>query len=296
MDKERTIELLPRIGIIGGSGLYQIEGLGKIREEKVETPFGSPSDVFIVGELYGREVVFLPRHGRGHRILPTEVNNRANIFAMKKLDVSWIISVSAVGSLKPELKPQDVVIVDQFFDRTNQARANTFFGNGIVAHIQFAQPLCNDLRKSLFNAGKKVAASVKFGGTYLNMEGPAFSTLAESQVFRSWGMDVIGMTQMSEARLAREAEISYATLAMVTDYDCWYEAETGTTVSVEMILENLHKNVATAKQIIVETVKALPKDSSCDCHQALANAFITDKSLWPNDTIEKLQPILKKYL
>ncbi len=287
---------MPRIGIIGGSGLYQIEGLSNIREEKVKTPFGNPSDVFIIGDLFGQEVVFLPRHGRGHRILPTEVNNRANIFAMKKLDVAWIISVSAVGSLKPELKPQDVVIIDQFFDRTNQARANTFFGNGIVAHIQFAQPLCSELRQILFDAGKKVGANVIYGGTYLNMEGPAFSTLAESQVFRSWGMDVIGMTQMSEARLAREAELSYATLAMVTDYDCWYEAETGTTVSVEMILENLHKNVDTAKKIIVETVKALPENADCECHHALANSFVTDKSLWPSETLEKLKPILKKYL
>jgi len=287
---------LPRIGIIGGSGLYQIEGLSNIREEKVETPFGSPSDVFITGELSGRKVVFLPRHGRGHRILPTEVNNRANIFAMKKLDVAWIISVSAVGSLKPELKPQDVVIIDQFFDRTNQARANTFFGNGIVAHIQFAQPLCNELRKFLFDAGEKIGASVKWGGTYLNMEGPAFSTLAESQVFRSWGMDVIGMTQMSEARLAREAEISYATLAMVTDYDCWYEAETGTTVSVEMILENLHKNVDTAKKIIIETVKSLPENADCGCRHALSNSFVTDKSLWPSETVENLELILRKYL
>ena len=287
---------MPRIGIIGGSGLYQIEGLSDVREVKVETPFGEPSDVLITGVLQGREVVFLPRHGRGHRLTPSEVNYRANIYALKKLDVAWIISVSAVGSLKPEHKPLDIVIIDQFFDRTNQARPNTFFGEGIVAHIQFAQPLWPNLRKALYDDGKEIGAPVKWGGTYLNMEGPAFSTLAESNVYRQWGMDVIGMTQMSEARLAREAEICYATLSMVTDYDCWYEAETGTTVSVEMVIENLNKNVATAREIIVKSLAAIPHERDCACHRALANAIITDRTVWPQKTIEKLELILKKYL
>jgi len=287
---------MPRIGIIGGSGLYQIEGMETIDEINLETPFGEPSDAFVLGKLEGREVVFLPRHGRGHRIMPTEVNNRANIYGMKTLDVAWIISVSTVGSFKKELKPLDIVIIDQFFDRTNQARPNTFFGDGIVAHVQFAHPLCEDLRKILYDAGTEVGASMKWGGTYLNMEGPAFSTLAESRTYQSWGMDVIGMTQMNEAKLAREAEICYATMAMVTDYDCWYEAETGMTVSVDVVIENLNKNVAHAREIIKRAIKALPQEQTCDCANALANAIITDRALWPKETIEKLQPILAKYL
>jgi len=266
---------MSRIGIIGGSGLYP------------------PSDSYIMGELEGREVVFLPRHGKGHRITPTELNNKANIYGMKKLDVSWIISVSAVGSLRPELKPQDVVIIDQFFDRTNQARNNTFFGEGIVAHIQFAKPLCPSLSDILYNAGKECQASIHLGSTYINIEGPAFSTLAESQTYRKWGMDVVGMTQMTEAKLAREAEICYSTLAMITDYDCWYEEET---VSAEMILENLHKNVETARNIISHAIKSIPEAHECECSNALANSLVTDKSLWPQETVKKLGPIIQKYL
>ncbi len=287
---------MPRIGIIGGSGLYQIEGLENAEHVKVETPFGEPSDEFILGQLEGREVAFLPRHGRGHRISPSELNYRANIYGMKKLDVAWIISVSTVGSFKPEIKPLDIVIIDQFFDRTNQGRANTFFGNGIVAHIPFAHPVCNDLAKIVYNAGKEIGASIKWGGTYLNMEGPAFSTLAESRTFQAWGMDVIGMTQMNEAKLAREAEICYATMAMVTDYDCWYEAETGMTVSIDVVIENLNKNAATAREMIRHAVRAIPEKQDCDCANALANAIITEKSLWPKSTVSKLELILKKYL
>jgi len=287
---------MSRIGIIGGSGLYQIEGLKNINEVKVDTPFGSPSDSYIMGELGGREVVFLPRHGKGHRITPTELNNKANIYGMKKMDVSWIISVSAVGSLKPELKPQDVVIIDQFFDRTNQARNNTFFGEGIVAHIQFAKPLCASLSEILYTAGKECHAGIHLGGTYINIEGPAFSTLAESLTYKKWGMDVVGMTQMNEAKLAREAEICYSTLAMITDYDCWYEEETGSTVSAEMILENLHNNVDTARNIISHAIKLIPEANKCECSNALANSLITNKSLWPQETVKKLGPIIKKYL
>jgi 5'-methylthioadenosine phosphorylase len=287
---------LAHVGIIGGSGLYQIDGVQNIQEIKMDTPFGAPSDVLIKGELEGKQVVFLPRHGRGHRITPTELNNRANIYAMKELGVTSIISVSAVGSLRPDFAPLDIIIIDQFFDRTNQARVNTFFGDGIVAHIPFAKPLCPDLRNVLFNAGKSVGASIKMGGTYINMEGPAFSTLAESETYRKWGMDVIGMTQMNEARLAREAEICYATMAMVTDYDCWYEAETGTTVSVDLVIQNLMQNVENAKAVLKEAVKNIDGQTTCSCCDALRNSIITDKSVWPETTINKLGPILKKYV
>ncbi|HNY89999.1 MAG TPA: S-methyl-5'-thioadenosine phosphorylase [bacterium] len=287
---------MPRIGIIGGSGLYQIEGLEEIREVRVETPFGDPSDLLILGRLEGREVLFLPRHGRGHRILPAEVNNRANIWALKSLDTAWIISVSAVGSLKPGLKPQDLVIVDQFVDRTNQARPNTFFGGGIAAHITFAHPLCESVGQILYTAAREMGASIHWGGTYVNMEGPAFSTLAESQLYRSWGMDVVGMTQMNEARLAREAEICYATLAMVTDYDCWWEAETGQTVSVELVVENLRQSSALAKELIRRSIASFPWQPACACQEALAGAIITERGAWPQESITRLGPILKKYL
>ncbi len=287
---------MARIGIIGGSGLYQMEGLTGIQSVKMATPFGDPSDEYMIGSLSGREVVFLPRHGRGHRILPTEVNNRANIYGMKKLGVERIISVSAVGSLKKELKPTDIVLIDQFVDRTNQARPNTFFGNGIVAHIQFAHPLCPHLRQVLYQSGQAMAAPVHWGGTYVNMEGPAFSTLAESQVYRSWGMDVVGMTQMNEARLAREAEICYATMAMVTDYDCWYEAETGHTVSVEVVVQTLQQNVARAREMVRQTILNMPAERACSCGRALAGSVLSDRSVWPQETIERLGPIIEKYL
>ena len=287
---------MPRIGVIGGTGLYEIDGLAITEEIEVDTPFGSPSDAFILGTLDDREVVFLARHGRGHYLMPSELNQRANIYAMKKLDVRWIISISAVGSLKPELKPQDIVVIDQFFDRTKGSQKSTFFGEGIVAHIQFAKPLCSQLRKILFDTGETIGAKMHWNGTYLNMEGPAFSTLAESQTFRSWGMDVIGMTQMNEARLAREAEICYATLAMVTDYDCWYEAETGQTVSVDMVIENLNKNKAMSRQLVRRAVQAIPEKRDCECADALAGAILTDRSIWPEKTVNKLGPMLQKYL
>ncbi|RQW11421.1 S-methyl-5'-thioadenosine phosphorylase [candidate division KSB1 bacterium] len=285
---------MSRIGIIGGSGLYQIEGIKNIKTVYVETPFGHPSDGYVTGTLEGCDVIFLPRHGRGHRLLPTEVPYRANIFGMKKLGVSHIISVSAVGSLREDYVPTDSVIIDNFFDRSNQARPHTFFGDGIVAHVQMAHPVCEKLRQVLLTAANEINARVKDGGVYLNMEGPQFSTLAESQTYRQWGMDVIGMTQMSEARLAREAEICYATIAQVTDFDCWHE-EIGDTVSVNGIIEVMHKNTETAKEIIT---RAIPKisDTECDCKDALAISFITDKSLWPAETVEKLRPILEKYL
>lgn len=287
---------MARLGIIGGSGLYQIETLEILKEIDLDTPFGKPSDVFTLGKLFDQEIVFLPRHGRGHRLIPSQVNYRANIYGMKQLGVHWLLSVSAVGSLREDYHPMDLVVIDQFFDRTNQGRSNTFFGDGIVAHIPFAQPLCPDLRHAVFQAGQESGASMKWGGTYLNMEGPAFSTLAESQTYRRWGMDVIGMTQMSEARLAREAEICYVTLAMVTDFDCWHEAETGMTVSVKAIIEYLHKNAANAKEIIRRMVQRMPFHSQCTCQNALRGAIITDRSVWPQATIARLGPILEKYL
>ncbi len=287
---------MPRIGIIGGSGLYQMQGLTDREEIRMATPFGDPSDAFLYGRMEGREIIFLPRHGRGHRILPTELNHRANIWAMKKLGVEQIISVSAVGSFKPQLRPLDIVVIDQYVDRTNAGRPATFFGQGIVAHVGFAQPMCEELRKTLFAAGQENNAPIKWGGTYINIEGPAFSTLAESRLMQSWGMDVVGMTQMNEARLAREAEICYATLALVTDYDCWWEAETGHTVSVELVVENLNKNIETAKAIIRTALRRLPEKPTCACSSALANAIMTDRKLWPDATTQKLEPILRKYL
>ncbi|MDZ7370042.1 MAG: S-methyl-5'-thioadenosine phosphorylase [candidate division KSB1 bacterium] len=287
---------MSRIGIIGGSGLYQIEGISRLREEKIDTPFGPPSDALIIGELEGKEVVFLPRHGRGHRLSPSEVNYRANIYALKLLDVGAILSVSAVGSLRPDYKPTDMVIIDNFFDRCLLARPNTFFGEGIVAHVQMAHPLCDRLGRALLESGREIGAVTHAGGTYLNMEGPQFSTLAESQTYRKWGMDVIGMTQMSEARLAREAEICYATLAMVTDFDCWYEAESGHTVSVELVLSYMEKNIKTAKEMLRRTIARIDPEADCSCRHALAGAILTDCSYWPEETIRKLYPLIKNYL
>lgn len=287
---------MSRIGIIGGSGLYQMEGISGLREEKVTTPFGSPSDNLIIGEMEGKEVVFLPRHGRGHRFSPSEVNYRANIYALKQLDVTAVISVSAVGSLRPDYKPTDMVIIDNFFDRCLLNRPNTFFGEGIVAHVQMAHPLCERLREALIASGYESGAVTHTTGTYLNMEGPQFSTLAESQTYRKWGMDVIGMTQLSEARLAREAEICYATLAMVTDFDCWYEAESGHTVSVELVLSYMEKNINTAKEMLRRAVEKIDPDVDCSCRHALAGAILTDRSFWPEETIQKIYPLIKNYL
>ena len=282
-----------RIGIIGGSGIYNIEGLKNLKSQKISTPFGDPSDEFIIGELMGREAVFLPRHGRGHRILPSELNYRANIFGMKKLGVDRIISVGAVGSLKEELKPLDIVIPDQFVDRTNQARKATFFGEGIAVHISFADPVCPQLCDILYKAGKEAGATIHKGGTYLNMEGPAFSTRAESFLYKVWGMDIIGMTNMSEARLAREAEICFATLSMVTDYDCWHATEA---VSVDLIVQNLMKCSEMAKSIIKNAISNIPEKKSCSCGRSLRDAIITARDVIPDSVKKKLDIIVGKYL
>ena len=282
-----------RIGIIGGSGLYHIEGFTQQKWVKVKTPFGAPSDDFLTGVLAGREVVFLPRHGRGHRITPGELNHRANIFGMKKLGVNWIISVSAVGSLQAKYKPCDIVLPDQFFDRTKRSFEHSFFGNGIVAHIAFADPICEELRKLLLRHAKKLKTRVHDGGTYVNMEGPAFSTRAESITNHRAGYDVIGMTNLGEAKCAREAEIAYATMAMITDYDCWKVDEAH--VTVEMVIANLTKNAATAKEIIAKVIPEIRAEPNCPCHDALRNAIMTDKKLWPAKTKAALKPLLEKY-
>jgi 5'-methylthioadenosine phosphorylase len=282
-----------RIGIIGGSGLYEMEGLEDVREERVETPFGQPSDNYIIGRLHQREVVFLPRHGRGHRLTPTEINSRANIFGMKKLDVCWIISVSAVGSLQEKYKPLDIVIVDQFFDRTTK-RPSTFFGDGLVAHIAFADPICGALAGILYDSGKEIGASIHSGGTYVNMEGPAFSTKAESAVYRKLGLDLIGMTNLIEAKLAREAEICYATIAMVTDYDCWHPEHDA--VTVEAVVKNLLKNTETAKGLIRNAIAKVPHEQNCACSRALKDAIITSRDKVPAPAIQTLWPLVGKYL
>jgi len=282
-----------RIGIVGGSGLYHIDGFSKQKWVKVQTPFGAPSDSLLTGELAGREVVFLPRHARGHRLLPSELNHRANIFAMKKLGVAWIVSVSAVGSLQLKYKPCDIVLINQFVDRTKRSPEHTFFGHGIVAHIAFADPICERLRQLLLLACRKLGAAVHDGGIYVNMEGPAFSTRAESLSNHRLDYDVIGMTNLGEAKCAREAEMAYATLAMVTDYDCWKEDEAH--VTVEMVLENLHKNAAQAKAIITETIPLIPEEPNWASHVALQNAIMTERKLWPARTVTALKPLLKKY-
>ena len=283
-----------RIGIIGGSGLYQMEGLRQQRWVEVKTPFGPPSDQFLLGALEGREVVFLPRHGRGHRLLPSELNHRANLWAFKKLGVAWTISVSAVGSLQARYRPCDIVVVDQFVDRTKKSAEHTFFGGGIVAHIPFAHPVCDELRETLLAVGRRLGARMHDGGAYVNMEGPAFSTRAESLTNRRQGYAVIGMTNLGEAKCAREAEIAYATMAMVTDYDCWKEDEAH--VSIEMIVANLRRNAAQAQAIIRHTVAAIPSAPGCSCHHALDKAILTDRKCWPARTRRVLRPLLSKYL
>ena len=290
-----------KIGIIGGSGLYTIDGIKNVKKVSVATPFGKPSDKYITGNLDGNQVVFLPRHGVGHRISPSEINCRANIYGMKKLGVDKIVSVSACGSLKEELKPLDFVIPDQFVDRTNQARKMTFFEKGIVAHISFAEPVCGALAKAVYEAARKTKVKVHLGGTYLNMEGPAFSTKAESKLYRNWGMDIIGMTNMAEAKLAREAAICYCTLAAVTDYDCWYESVE--TVTVEMVMSNLSKNIQNAKNILKELILILPAcrqgredKNSCSCQEALKYAIVTDKKFIPKKVKEDLKIIIGKYI
>ena len=281
------------IGIIGGSGLYAMPGLTDVRKTTLTTPFGEPSDAFVLGTLGGRKVAFLSRHGRGHRIMPTELNFRANIHGFKQLGAERIFSISAVGSLKEEHKPTDFVIPDQFFDRTRH-RVDTFFGEGIVAHVSLADPVCGELVKAWAGACKKVGVVGKMGGIYLCMEGPQFSTRAESTIYRSWGADVIGMTNLQEAKLAREAEICYSTLAMVTDYDCWHQGHEA--VTIDRVLAVMNQNSTNAVEVLREAILALPKTRGCSCGTALQFAIITDKSKIPVPTRERLKLIIGKYL
>jgi 5'-methylthioadenosine phosphorylase len=281
------------IGIIGGSGLYSMPGLTAVREHVVETPFGDPSDALVLGELEGRRVAFLARHGRGHRLLPSELNFRANIYAMKMLGVERILSVSAVGSLKEEHKPTDFVIPNQFIDRTF-ARVGTFFGDGVVAHVGFGDPVCAAVSSAFERACAEVGVVGKRGGTYVCMEGPQFSTRAESNLYRSWGADVIGMTNLQEAKLAREAEICYATIAMVTDYDCWREGHDD--VTVEQVVAVLHTNAENAAKVVRAAVRAMPQERSCGCGDALKYAILTDRAAIPKGAKERLGLLLGKYL
>jgi 5'-methylthioadenosine phosphorylase len=281
------------IGVIGGSGLYDMEGLTQVKAIALTTPFGKPSDVYRIGTLHGKRVAFLPRHGRGHRILPSDINYRANIYGMKKLGVERIISVSAVGSMKEEIKPGDIVVPDQFYDHTKH-RMSTFFGNGVVAHVGMAEPVCSDLGRILSEAGVKVGATVHRGGTYLCMEGPQFSTRAESLIYRSWNVDVIGMTNATEAKLAREAEICYSTIALATDYDCWHHSEEA--VTVEAVLVVMKHNVETSKAMIREAVSVLPGPRTCGCGEALRNTIMTPDKLIPAKTKKDLAPIIGKYI
>lgn len=281
------------IGVIGGSGLYDMEGLKDMKTVKVKTPFGLPSDEFMTGRLGDAKLVFLPRHGKGHRLLPSEINYRANIYGMKKLGVEWLISVSAVGSMKEEIAPGHIVIVDQFFDRTNK-RPGTFFGGGIAGHVEFADPVCANLAALLFDGAKGAGATVHRGGTYMCIEGPQFSTRAESNIYRRWGVDVIGMTNIPEAKLAREAEICYATIALSTDYDCWHSTEQS--VTVEMILETLKKNVAVSREMIKGAVAMIKHPRRCRCARALEYAIITDKKKIPAKAKKDLNLLIEKYL
>jgi len=281
------------LGVIGGSGLYQMTGIEQGEWVAVDTPFGAPSDDYFVGKLTGVRVVFLPRHGRGHRLLPSELNFRANIYGMKKLEVDHLIAVSAVGSLKKEIAPGHIVIPDQFIDRTC-GRISTFFGRGIVAHVSFADPMCGVLTRLLADAGREAGATIHAGGTYICMEGPQFSTRAESFLYRSWGADIIGMTNLQEAKLAREAEICFATLALATDYDCW-NTEAGDVV-IEDVLAILNANVAMAQRIIHDAVPRLPAERGCPCAAALKDAIITDRALIPAAVKQELRVIVGKYL
>jgi len=281
------------IGIIGGSGLYDMAELTDRSEISIETPFGKPSDNLIIGTLSEKRVAFLSRHGRGHRYMPSELNFRANIYALKSLGVERILSVSAVGSLKKEIAPLDIVLPDQFVDRT-RGRVSTFFGKGLVAHIAFADPICQDMISQVHDSARRIGVDAKKGGCYLCMEGPAFSTRAESKLYRAWGMDIIGMTNLQEAKLAREAEICYVTIALVTDYDCWHESHE--TVSADMILENLQKNSRTAQSILAKTVLEMRLERTCSCGEALKYSLITDRNLIDQETKERLHCIVGKYL
>jgi 5'-methylthioadenosine phosphorylase len=281
------------LGILGGTGLYEIDGLKIIEEIFLDTPFGKPSDAFIIGELEGKKIAFLSRHGRGHKILPYELNYRANIYGLKMLGVKRIISVSAVGSLKQELKPRDIVVPDQFFDRTH--RKSTFFGGGIAVHVSLDPPVCPEFAGFLYNAGKELNLSIHKGGTYICIEGPAFSTKAESKIYRQWGCDIIGMTGATEAKLCREAEICYATLSLVTDYDVWHESEKP--VTAELIFENLGENIKNAKRILKQAVRAIPDHQfqECGCQRSLANSIVTQADLIPPEIKNNLKYIIGKY-
>ncbi len=285
---------MSRIGVIGGSGLYKIDGIKKVRKVSVSTPFGKPSGSFILGEYGGKELVFVPRHDLYHSIAPSHINYRANIFGMKKLGVDRIISVSACGSLKEKYRPLDFVVVDQFVDRTNYAREASFFTKGLVAHIEFSHPVCDSLSRLIYKAGKRLKLSIHPKGTYVNMEGPAFSTLAESNLYRSWGMDVIGMTNFVEAKLAREAEICYASLVAITDYDCWHPSHTS--VTVELIIDNLNKNIKNAKRMLSEIIKDMPDKNECACREALKNAIVTDRGHIPERFKKEMKIIIGKYI
>ncbi len=286
-----------RIGVIGGSGLYHMDGMTDREEIAVETPFGDPSDLITIGKVNGVSMAFLPRHGRGHRISPTDLPARANIWALKSLGVEWVISVSAVGSLREHIAPRDLVIPDQLFDRT-KSRVNSFFEKGLVVHCTFADPFCSTLRTLLLEAASELEdVKVHDGGTYVCMEGPLFSTRAESQAYRSWGMDIIGMTALPEAKLAREAELCYATIACATDYDCWHESEES--VTVEMVIKNLSANVANAQRILQTVAQKIPAErttNSCDCSSALASAILTDRAAISAETREKYNLLLNKYI
>jgi 5'-methylthioadenosine phosphorylase len=282
-----------KIGVIGGSGLYAMSRLENVQEVQVETPFGAPSDAYITGTLQGRDMVFLPRHGRGHRIAPSALNFRANIYGLKQLGVEWVLSVSAVGSMREDIHPGDLVLPDQFFDRT-RSRVSTFFDRDVVAHVAFADPVCSVLAQALHEAAKQTAATVHFGGTYLCIEGPQFSTRAESNIYRQWGVDVIGMTNLPEARLAREAELCYATLALATDYDCWHESATD--VDIEAILDLLHRNVELAQEVIERTAPRVLPTRSCPCSTALQQAIITSPEMIPDAAKERLGLLISPYL
>ncbi len=284
----------PAIGIIGGSGLYQIEGFHDAQEHAVETPFGAPSDAIIGGEISGRRVFFLPRHGRGHRLLPHELNHRANIYALRSLGVRWIICVTAVGSLHEKYAPRDVLLPSQFYDRTSQRAEHTFFGNGIAAHIGFADPICAPLRNLLAESARSLGVRVHNGGTYVNMDGPAFSTRAESELNRRLGFDVIGMTNLPEAKLAREAEIALATMAMITDYDCWKVEEEP--VSAQTVFDHLLANAETAKKVLANLIPRLPTEPDWPEHHALDSALVTDRKLWPAETRANLAAILERFV
>ncbi len=283
-----------RIGVLGGSGLYRMDGLVVHEERRLSTPFGEPSDAYVLGELDGAPVAFLPRHGRGHRLLPTELNYRANVFGFKLLGVEQLVSVSAVGSMKLDYRPTDIVVPDQFFDRTRH-RPDTFFGNGLVGHVSFAKPICPRLLDVAVEAARAAGARVHRGGTYVCMEGPQFSTRAESEIYRSWGVDVIGMTNLQEAKLAREAEICYVTLAMITDYDCWHETEE--IVTGEAVMEVIRQNVAMSQEVVRQIVARMSGGGrGCICEKALEYALITEREMIPGETLRALAPIIGKYI